>query len=170
MKTDKESKSSKLVKRLQRGKRHMTGLVEKISGHNKPASSGRVRIDLPDALPSDTKKTSYLSDDTESMARARRRAEQEGHRRLARVNAREHNKESDQSPAPEGELQNSIQQHPYLAAQRFDGIDPNLNPEPPLNTEARREFDNERREQEKEKQLKLGNMPKFSTAPKPGPP
>lgn len=169
MKTDKESKASKLVRRLRRGKRQMTSLVDKISGQSKPASSGRAGIDLPDALPSGAKKTSYLSDDTESMARARRLVEQEGHRRLARVNAREH-KEPDQSPAPEGELQNSIQQHPYLAAQRFDGIDPNLNPEPPLNTDARREFDNERREQEKEKQLKLGNMPKFSTAPKPGPP
>ena len=42
-----------------------------------------------------------------------------------------------------------------------------MNPEPALNTEARREFDNEKREQEKEKQLRLGNMPKFSTAPTP---
>ena len=47
------------------------------------------------------------------------------------------------------------------------GVDPNLNPEPPLNTEARREYDNQKREQEMEKQLRLGNMPKFSTAPKP---
>ena len=73
----------------------------------------------------------------------------------------------DPAPNPEGELQNTILQHPELDNQRFDGVDPNLNPEPPLNTDARREFDNERREQEMEKQLRLGNMPKFNSAPKP---
>ena len=101
------------------------------------------------------------------MDRQRRLQEQEGHRRLARVNAREHPDQLAEQPAPEGDLQNSILQNPWLNNQRFDGIDPNLNPEPPLNSEARREFDNERREQEMEKQLRLGNMPKFSTAPKP---
>ncbi|STX52273.1 putative Smr domain protein [Legionella busanensis] len=112
------------------------------------------------------KSSSILSDDTPDMARRRRLLEQDGHRYLAKVHAREHRSEEDK-PAPEGELQNSIKQHPWLDAQRFDGVDPNLNPEPPLNTAARREFDNERREQEMEKQLRLGNMPKFSTAPKP---
>lgn len=110
---------------------------------------------------------SYLVDETSTMDRQRRVTEQEGHRRLARVNAREHHEEQKQQIAPEGELQNNILQNPWLNSQRFDGVDPNLNPEPPLNTEARREFDNERREQEMEKQLRLGNMPKFSTAPKP---
>ncbi|KTD48617.1 putative Smr domain protein [Legionella rubrilucens] len=117
-------------------------------------------------LPEVKRSGSYLADETGSMERKRRLMEQEGHRQLARVHAREHPDEQP-SNAPEGELQNSIQQHPWLDAQRFDGIDPNLNPEPPLNTEARREFDNERREQEMEKQLRLGNMPKFTTAPKP---
>lgn len=111
-------------------------------------------------------KGSFLVDETEAMMRAQREAEQQGHRRLAKVHAREHNEASKQA-APEGELQNSILQHPDLDSQRYDGHDPNINPEPPLNTEARREFDNERREQEMEKQLRLGNMPKFSTAPKP---
>lgn len=111
---------------------------------------------------------SMLVDETTVMDRQRRMAEQDGHRRLAKVHAREHNAEQQQDqPAPEGELQNNILQNPWLDSQRFDGIDPNLNPEPPLNTEARREYDNERREQEMEKQLRLGNMPKFSTAPKP---
>lgn len=117
-------------------------------------------------LPESKRADSYLADETISMDRKRRLMEQDGHRQLARVNAREH-PEEEQRPTPEGELQNTIQQHPWLDAQRFDGIDPNLNPEPPLNTEARREFDNERREQEMEKQLRLGNMPKFTTAPKP---
>ncbi|WP_419419140.1 IPT/TIG domain-containing protein [Legionella sp. D16C41] len=118
------------------------------------------------AIPIRKRGSSILSDDTQTMDRKRRLLEQEGHRYWAKVHAREHRADEDK-PAPEGELQNSIRQHPWLDAQRFDGIDPNLNPEPPLNTAARREFDNERREQEMEKQLRLGNMPKFSTAPKP---
>lgn len=113
---------------------------------------------------------SYLVDETRRMARQQREAEQEGHRKLAKLHAREHNVEETQAHQPvaaEGEMQNSILQNPWLNSQRFDGIDPNLNPEPPLNSEARREFDNEKREQEMEKQLRLGNMPKFSMAPKP---
>ena len=110
---------------------------------------------------------SILVEETTSMDRQRRLAEQDGHRRLAKVHAREHNEEQHQAPAAEGELQNSILQNPWLDSQRFDGVDPNLNPEPPLNTAARREYDNERREQAMEKQLRLGNMPKFSSAPKP---
>ena len=112
---------------------------------------------------------SILAEETRRMGRQQRLAEQEGHRKLAKLHAREHNLDPQQesSPALEGELQNSILQNPWLNSQRFDGIDPNLNPEPPLNSEARREFDNERREQEMEKQLRLGNMPKFSMAPKP---
>ncbi len=109
--------------------------------------------------------TSYLVEETATMARKRRLEEQQGHGRLAKVHRRNHD-ESPQS-APESELQNNILLNPWLDNQRFDGIDPNLNPEPPLNTAARREYDNQRREQEMEKQLRLGNMPKFSTAPKP---
>lgn len=112
--------------------------------------------------------TSILVDDTETMDRERRLAEQNGHRRLARVHAREHaERQAQQSQGLEAAQDSSILQHPALNNQRFDGVDPNVNPEPALNTDARREFDNERREQEKEKQLKLGNMPQFSTAPRP---
>lgn len=110
---------------------------------------------------------SYLVDETSTMDRQRRLAEQEGHRRLARVHAREHHEEQHQQATPEGDVQNNILQNPWLDSQRFDGVDPSLNPEPPLNTEARREFDNERREQEMEKQLRLGNMPRFNPTPKP---
>ncbi len=109
---------------------------------------------------------SYLGEETVRMDRDRRLAEQKGHAKFTKVHAREH-QENEEKMAPEGDLQNSILQHPELDNQRFDGVDPNLNPEPPLNTEARREYDNEKREQEMEKQLRLGNMPKFSTAPKP---
>lgn len=110
---------------------------------------------------------SMLIDETRHMDRDRRHMEQQGHRRyFARVNAREHNLE-DRSSSPEGELQNDIPQNPWLDSQRFDGADNNVNAEPRLNTEARREFDNQRREQEMEKQLRLGNMPQYSNAPKP---
>lgn len=115
---------------------------------------------------------SILIDETKTMERQRRLAEQEGHRRLAKVHAREHHEET-QNAAPEAALQNDILQNPWLDSQRFDGIDPNLNPEPPLNTDARREYDNERREQEMEKQLKLElalsntNTPRYTTAPRP---
>lgn len=113
---------------------------------------------------------SILPDETRAMENRQRQAVQQGLRKLARVHARErYNDEQQQQaqPAAEGEKQNDILQNPWLNSQRFDGVDPNLNPEPPLNTAARREYDNERREQEQEKQLRLGNMPKFSTAPKP---
>jgi hypothetical protein len=115
--------------------------------------------------------SSYLVDDTQNMERQRRISEQAGHRRLARVNARQHGDEDKQSESAQmeagGEMQNNILQNPWLNNQRFDGVDPNLNPEPPLNSEARREFDNERREQEMEKELRLGNTPRVSPAPKP---
>jgi hypothetical protein len=117
---------------------------------------------------------SVLYDETVRMAREQRELEQKGHRRLAKVHAKEHTLEEQQQPSPEGELQNNIMQHPDLDNQRFDGVDPTLNPAPELNSDARRDYDNERREQEKEKQLRLenvlgmSNQPKFS--PKPGGP
>lgn len=114
-------------------------------------------------------KASFLATETKSMDRARRLLEQDGERRLASVKARTHSEE-DMKNSLEGELQNTLLQHPELDSQRFDGIDPNLNPEPPLNTDARREYDNEKREQEMEKQLRLGHMPKLNTAPKPSGP
>lgn len=126
--------------------------------------SGSPKCDFRDFVQT----ASILVDDTETMDRERRLAEQDGHRRHARVNAREHHeREAQRGQSLEAHYENNILQHPALNNQRFDGIDPNVNPEPALNTEARREFDNERREQEMEKQLRLGNMPKFSTAPKP---
>ncbi|MGQ3890254.1 hypothetical protein ACQUW5_14695 [Legionella sp. CNM-1927-20] len=165
---------NKLSKGLSLGREKISALVKESSMVKRKQNFKRIRV--PDAGRLEVsgrfsegqigKRKSILSDDTPDMARKRRLLEQDGHRYLAKVHAREHRPEEDK-PAPEGELQNSIKQHPWLDAQRFDGVDPNLNPEPPLNTAARREFDNERREQEMEKQLRLGNMPKFSTAPKP---
>lgn len=107
---------------------------------------------------------SILFEETTTMERQRRIAEQQQHSKLAKVHAREHN-EDQPHVSPEEALENGILQNPYLNSQRYDGIDSNLNPEPPLNTDARREFDNERREQDMEKQLRLGNMPKMRTDP-----
>ncbi|KTD46436.1 Smr/MutS family protein [Legionella quateirensis] len=141
------------------------------SAKSKDGGSGAVYVllkkgtELPKRVPK-AGDGSFLVAETKAMERKRRLAEQQGERQIAPVKAREHSDVEHQA-SPEGELQNSILQHPILDSQRFDGIDPNLNPEPPLNTEARREFDNEKREQEKEKQLRLGNMPKFTTAPTP---
>ncbi|KTC68323.1 putative Smr domain protein [Legionella birminghamensis] len=129
---------------------------------NRGRARGLPGIDIPEG----EQRQSYLVDESRAMERKRRLLEQDGHRKMARVHAREHNDE--EMNTPEGELQNSIMQHPLLADQRYDGYDPNVNPEPPLNSEARREFDNEKRKQEQEKQLRLGNMPKF-TAPRPSP-
>lgn len=115
--------------------------------------------------------SSILVQETNNMERQRRLREQDGHRQYARVNARYHADLSNSSPglAAEAGLQNHIKQNPWLNSQRFDGIDPNLNPEPPQNSEARTEFDNQRREQDMEKQLRLGNMPRFNATPKPKP-
>ena len=121
---------------------------------------------LPTRPPNVGREGSLLVAETKAMERRRRLAEQQGERRFARVNAREHSDEEIHQ-SPEGELQNNILQHPELNSQRFDGIDSPLNPEPPLNTDARREFDNERRNQEQEKQLRLGNMPRFTSTPRP---
>ena len=113
-----------------------------------------------------------LFEETESMERQRREIEQQYHARFARVNAREHDiYERNDSPqnASEYEANNGILQHPLLATQRFDGVDPNLNPEPPINSAARIEYDNAKREQEMEKQLRLGLMPSFNKTPTPKP-
>ena len=122
-------------------------------------------IDLPTGLPSRKRKASFLVEETSSMERKRRLVEQDGERRLARVNAREH-PETEPTSGPEESPENGMLQHPELDNPRYDGAPDSV---PPLNSTARREFDNERRDQEQEKQLRLGNMPKF-TAPTPGGP
>ncbi len=109
---------------------------------------------------------SYLVDETFLMEKERREKEQQGHRQLARVHAVEH-QEPRTSAGPEGELQNDIKQHPWLDSQRTDGIDPNENPEPALNSSARTEYDNAKREQDLELKMRLGLMPKMGTAPEP---
>lgn len=125
----------------------------------------------PARLPTDKRKTSFLIEDTQAMERRRRLMEQDGERRIARVNARSHPEtEATTGNYLEEAAENGMLQHPNLDSQRFDGIDPSVNPAPNLNGEARMNYDNERRNQEQEKQLRLGNMPKFGKAPTPGGP
>jgi hypothetical protein len=118
----------------------------------------------------DSTKPTILVEETEVMERQRRLIEQERHNKFAKVNAREHRlDESQPQNANELDMNNGIPQHPFLATQRFDGTDPNLNPEPPLNSQARADYDNAKREQEMEKQLRLGLVPDFKNTPTPKP-
>ncbi len=106
---------------------------------------------------------SILVDETMAMENAQRQLEQQGHRRYGKVNARER---QDYVVSADNSLEQQAQagpkSHPFLDSQRYDGIDPDLNPAPDIGTDARREFDNERRNQEQEKQHRLGNMPTHS--------
>lgn len=125
---------------------------------------------LPTRLPTGSRPDSFLVDETFLMEQQRRKDEQQGQRMLGKVHEKEHHEEQQQA-APEGELQNSILQHPDLDTQRFDGVvdNPSENPEPPLNSAARTEYDNAKRDQELQKLLNLGLMPKMGTAPEPKP-
>jgi len=120
---------------------------------------------LPTRLPKGKRGGSLLAAETKSMERKRRLAEQQGASKWARVNARAHSEEEKENAAPEEGLENGILQHPELDSQRFDGVSPDIAP-PSWNRDARRKFDNEQRDQQQEKQLRLGNMPKFSPTPR----
>lgn len=102
------------------------------------------------------------------LANRRRQLEQAGHRRYARVNARF---KPEVSNEPGMGPKSTLQQHPLLKTQRFAGVDKNMGVDPRYNPDAKREFENETREQEKEKQLRLGNMPSNSKRfdPRPSP-
>ena len=105
---------------------------------------------------------SILVDETVAMENNRRQLEQRGHRRYGTVHAGKDRSEHQHSAENELGATAGPKEHPYLDSQRFDGIDPSLSPAPDIGTEARREFDNERRNQEQEKQYRLGNMPTYS--------
>lgn len=111
--------------------------------------------------------TSSLREETFPMMLEQRDIEKKGHRALAKVNHVVH--EEKLGTGSEEALQNGIPQHPYFAdTQRFDGIDPNTSPEPPLNSEARKEYDEKRNEQELQlkKRLELDYRPEFNPQPK----
>ena len=110
--------------------------------------------------------TTLLVKDTSTMEDRRRLKEQDGHLRWgAHMNKR--NRPDDRAssaPDPEQAEENGIAEHPLLNTPRYDGIDPDLNPLPPLNTEARREMENELRLQH---QKKLENINKPTSSPTP---
>lgn len=101
------------------------------------------------------------------LAAIRRQLEQAGHRRYARVNVRF---KPESVPSQGYGPRQTLKQHPWLITQRFDGIDKSLSADPRYHPDAAREFENEMREQEKEKQLRLGNAPgrRFDPRPSPG--
>lgn len=106
---------------------------------------------------------SGLKQETRSMENARRDLEQQGHRRHLGIPVHAKERSNDEplsmEQSPELEAASGLMQNPLLDSQRFDGYDPNVNPSTIDNPDARREFDNERRNQEQEKQLRLGLSP-----------
>lgn len=143
------------------------------------ASLRRYRSDIRDNIggalkaweDSRRKPPSVYAEETKKKKNDQRDLEQTGHRRRG-VKVKSRERVYDDTPSAEMGLdaQSSIKGHPQLMDNpRFDGIDPNVNPEPALNTDARREYDNIKREQELEKQLRLGYMPgmnrKFNPKP-----
>ncbi len=126
--------------------------------------------DLPDAGELAVESGSLLVEETKGMENRRRLSEQEGHRKFAKVHQRE--RHDDVSQNENTLTSGGPKEHPLLgASQRFDGIDNNLNPAPPLNTDARREFDNKKNEQnqEREHRLQLGQKLNRKNTPKPSP-
>ncbi len=114
---------------------------------------------------------SFLSEETSFMEQARREEEKRGHSSFGKVHHKEHADPTQQSQAGiEEGVQNNIKGHPELQKQTYDGADPDVNVVPALNTTARTEYDNAKREQQHELQMRLGNMPKMGTAPKPNSP
>lgn len=113
---------------------------------------------------------SFLREESFSMEMQRRESEQQGQRKLAKVHVKEHEEPPAETLGNEGKLENDIREHPMFALnQRFDGVDKTNTPVPALDPESKTKFENEKREQEKEKQLRLGNMPQFGNkyTPKP---
>ena len=115
---------------------------------------------------------SLLAEDTVRTEWERRAQEQAGQGHYGKVNVKERREEN--NTAPEGELQNDIEQHPLLNRQTYDGVPINDSNVPPQNTDARREYDNAKRLQhQKQLQLKneLTNTPQYqpSSAPTPRP-
>ncbi len=104
-------------------------------------------IDLP----------SMLREETRAMEIRQRELEQSGHRQYGRINAREKDPNEPRQGNELGMENNGIKAHPLLQNQRFDGVDSNLNPAPPDNPDALAQFENERQEQERQKELRLGN-------------
>lgn len=123
-------------------------------------------------------KSSYLVEETKFMDKQRRWIERNAERKWGRVmnisDPAEDNSATlvDQpTNASEATEDNGMVVHPMLAnLQRFDGVAPELNANPPqAGTEARRKFDEELDKQKDAKEHRLGlgytNAPKFNPQP-----
>lgn len=99
-----------------------------------------------------------LPEESREQENERRLLEQKGHRQISKVNARVRHGESVGNELDQVER---ISKHPYLDSPRFDGIAPDQNPDVNINPDARWIYENERAEQEKKKELRLSNDPKY---------
>lgn len=119
-------------------------------------------------FPGDGEEEGILVPQTKAMEDFRRLEEQEGLRKLTQAKIHARDREQVYLSTPEGELQNDIMQHPLLAErQQFDGVDIPLSQLPYMNRDAKTKYENAKREQQLELQMRLGHMPKMGTAPKP---
>lgn len=109
----------------------------------------------PDVAPS------IFGKETKSMAHARHLQEQAGHRGLGiSVHSETPNLDESQASQEQGlEIESSLRANPLLDSQRFDGFDPASNPEPAMNTEARKKYDEVKEQQKLELQMRLGLSP-----------
>jgi hypothetical protein len=112
-----------------------------------------------------------LHKETKSMENLRREREQQGERSLgARVISRE---KSDHIPQGNDlQSQNQMLNHPVLEErQDLDGYDPSVSPLPPANSEAHQKYEEAKKQQQEELQMRLGLTPgaskKYDTTPRP---
>lgn len=92
------------------------------------------------------------------MVIEQRNKEQAGHRGLG-ISVKSEEKNPDKPSISEEQaldIESSLKSNPYLDNQRFDGFDPNTNPIPALNTEARKKYDEIKQEQELQLRQRLG--------------
>ncbi|WP_367606434.1 hypothetical protein [Legionella sp. W05-934-2] len=171
---------AKTIKKVGKGLqrlRNTRDLDESDDTGGRSSRSGRGgRVDppkLPSYISAEPQSASMLAEDSVRVEWDRRAQEQAGEGHYGKVNVKERREEDKMTP--EGELLNDIPQHPLLNRQTYDGVPINDNPEPPLNSDARREYDNAKRLQH-QKQLQLKNeltdtpqyQPSSAPTPRPG--
>jgi len=119
--------------------------------------------------------TTMLADDTVVRMNKQRLMVQDSLRQQTGMSVIARERDIEEEPkadfAEEAQHGQGLQEHPFLDKQQYDGIDPSVNPAPPLSdADARREYDNARNEQQLQHQLKLGLQPGKSFDPKPSGP
>jgi hypothetical protein len=138
---------------------------------NKKSSTEKKLPDrvTPSAPPSIIAPPSGFVKETTNMVIEQRNKEQAGHRGLG-ISVKSEEKNPDKPSISEEQaldIESSLKSNPYLDNQRFDGFDPNTNPIPALNTEARKKYDEIKQEQELQLRQRLGLSPGKNFNPKP---